>query len=264
LDAVGHDSYAGRYRDLAGWTRALTFVSVLTLGAHAARAVLGTAVEFIPTSADGPLTWLPLAGLLLDLALKALFLASAATGLAWLYRANVNAHALSPGTKYSPIATVGWFFVPALNILYSFGVVYEVWARSGGPRRAAIIITWWGFTVWSMHLFVLWAIVGKTNLFASFMFGGSTLLFLLIARRIQGFQRSTAIAAEFHDSGEVREDGTEEEPWVRPPGYTKIETVEQPRSAPLPVASAQASRGSQGAPGVVMVKRPFDGPPPRA
>lgn len=250
------DRYAGDYRDLSPWTRALTAVSLLCLVLHAGRAGLMT---FAAASAGE--TWLNSSvETPVDLALKGLFLASAGVGLAWLYRASANAHALSPGMKHSPRAAVGWFFVPALNFLFSLSVVYEIWTRSGGPERAKILITWWSFTVLSIYGGSVWILGFEAPLFIQGVFAGSTLSFLILARRIDGFQRLAAMAAEFGEAPE-QDHVVPEDPAFRPPPTT-VETVDPPRFVEAGNSSLHLSRRTPtlSGPGVILVSRPSTPP----
>lgn len=55
-----------------------------------------------------------------------------------IYRANLNARALgAQGMRFSPGWTVGWFFVPVMNLFRPFQAVREVWKASdpNAPER---------------------------------------------------------------------------------------------------------------------------------
>lgn len=70
--------------------------------------------------------------------------------LMWIYRANKNARALgATGMQFTPGWSVGWFFIPFMNLWKPFQVVKEIWrashstdagATSGG---AGLIAIWW-------------------------------------------------------------------------------------------------------------------------
>jgi hypothetical protein len=72
----------------------------------------------------------------------------------WVYRANRNARALGArGMRFTPGWTVGWFFVPIMNLFMPYQAVKEIW-QTGDPRRgpddwktggSTLVGAWWGF-----------------------------------------------------------------------------------------------------------------------
>ncbi len=64
---------------------------------------------------------------------------------AFLVRANHNARALGGpehGMTISPGWTVGWFFVPFVNLFRPYQAVKEIWAVSQ-PERSGPLTAWW-------------------------------------------------------------------------------------------------------------------------
>lgn len=250
MSADDPGKYTAEYRDLSGWTKVLTAISITCLLLHLARALLsiGGALNVGSSSI----------GSTIDFTLKGLFLGSAIVGLAWLYRANLNAHALSRHMKHSPLAAVIWFFAPALNILFSMSVVYEIWSQSGGNKREKILIIWWALTVLSIYIGTLWMFSDRTPLLIQSILAGSTLSFLIIARRIDAFQSLAAAAAEFGepvDSDQevlVADDRLRPQPYAHP--HTSIENVEQLRSI-------ESSNGAVNPPSIRIPPAVADRPP---
>lgn len=64
--------------------------------------------------------------------------------LVWLRRAAANARALSPGVPfaYSLGWTIGWWFVPFLNLWRPLQVVHEIWQRSEGRPDSGAAHDW--------------------------------------------------------------------------------------------------------------------------
>jgi hypothetical protein len=81
---------------------------------------------------------------------SALFLAGFITFLVWINRANKNARALGAGwMRFTPGWSIGWFFVPIMNLFRPYQVVQEIWRVSdpdpepGPPTLAPMIGFWW-------------------------------------------------------------------------------------------------------------------------
>lgn len=80
----------------------------------------------------------------------------------WIHRANSNARALgAERMSFTPGWSVGWFFVPIMNIFRPYQVVREIWnssgpgADSGGNDVSAPIVikVWWGLWLISSFWF---------------------------------------------------------------------------------------------------------------
>lgn len=231
---------------LAVWTHALTVATASCLVLHAARAGLPLATDSVQLISG------------LDTVLKLAVLGNAGVALAWLHRASRNAHAISPGMRYSPNAAVGWFFAPAFNVLYTVAVVYEIWSRSGGPKRSTLLIAWWAVTMPTIYIiYPLWIMSGTTTLGGQFLLAASPLTFLALARRLERDQAHAAVAAEF---GEPREASLAAEPqpdqgWVP---FARIEPVEDPGSIGTIEArpTVRLTPTPPGKPDVIVLKRP--------
>lgn len=68
----------------------------------------------------------------------------------WIYRASVNAHALSDAMWISPGWSIGWYFVPIANLFKPFQAMREIWQVSLVPRDPlsvpvpGLLRVWWG------------------------------------------------------------------------------------------------------------------------
>lgn len=235
---------------LAVWTRALIAATVSCLVLHVSRAGLPLATDSLQLISD------------VDTVLKLAVLANAGVALGWLHRASRNAHAISPGMKYSPNAAVGWFFVPAVNVLYTVAVVYEIWSRSGGPKRSRLLIAWWAMTMPTIYLvYPAWIMSGTTTLGGQLLIAASPITFLALARRVERDQAHAAVAAQF---GEPREAPPAAEPqpdqgWVP---FARIEPVEDPGSIGTIEArpTVRLTPTPPGKPDVIVLKRPAPAP----
>ena len=81
---------------------------------------------------------------------RALFVGTAIAFLVWLYRAEANARALgAEDMMVSPGWSVGWFFVPLVQLVMPFIAVRELWKASATPRdwqvgpASPVIALWW-------------------------------------------------------------------------------------------------------------------------
>jgi hypothetical protein len=103
-------------------------------------------------------------------ALIAAYLVSGVVFLIWLYRARRNLLALgSRGQRYSSPGAIGLFFVPLLNLYYSYDIVTDLWRHSNPDvglsdaffkqhgstvkeysSKTALIGLWWGFVIASI------------------------------------------------------------------------------------------------------------------
>lgn len=103
-------------------------------------------------------------------ALVAAYLISGVVFLIWLYRARRNVLAVgSRGQRYSSPWAIGLFFVPFLNLYYSYDIVTDLWKQSNPDAglsdtflrqhastleqyssKTALIGLWWGFVIASI------------------------------------------------------------------------------------------------------------------
>jgi hypothetical protein len=84
----------------------------------------------------------------------ALFVVTDIVFLTWIHRVNRNARALgAEGMRFTPGWSVGWFFVPIMNLWRPFQVMREIWQASAQPGnwravQAPPLLGWW----WAMFL----------------------------------------------------------------------------------------------------------------
>jgi len=103
--------------------------------------------------------------LLIGVARTVLYLASVVPVAMWLFRANQNARAL--GARWMVFTsgwTVGWFFVPIMNLFRPYQAVKEIWLASANPTsptwsqqsRPILVDLWWAGTIVSWVLSIAW------------------------------------------------------------------------------------------------------------
>jgi hypothetical protein len=76
----------------------------------------------------------------------------------WIYRASVNAHAITDDMTITPGWAVGWYFVPFANLFKPFQAMKEIWHAShesygGYEERAPQILGWW-WGLWLVNGFI--------------------------------------------------------------------------------------------------------------
>jgi hypothetical protein len=91
---------------------------------------------------------------LIGLAIVPLSLLTAIVFLVWVNRANKNARALgAQGMQFTPGWSVGWFFVPILNLFKPYQAMREIYQASdpqSGPTnwklmgKSGVVGWWWG------------------------------------------------------------------------------------------------------------------------
>lgn len=78
----------------------------------------------------------------------------------WIYRANSNARCLgADDMKYTPGWSVGWFFIPIMNVFKPFMVMKEIWQASTPNIKeswqvqtvSALVPAWWA--LWLLSQF---------------------------------------------------------------------------------------------------------------
>ncbi len=85
-----------------------------------------------------------------------LFIISFILVLTWIYRANKNSHALGAiNMKYSPLGSIGWYFVPIVNFFKPYRAMKEIYQTSVSSRDwenthvSGYIWLWWSTWVLS-------------------------------------------------------------------------------------------------------------------
>ncbi len=88
-----------------------------------------------------------------------LFVVSGVLILMWIYRANVNAQALTEKLmQYTPGWSVGWYFIPIANLWKPCQAMKEIWHVSHNPQDygngplPSILGLWWLFWIVSSFL----------------------------------------------------------------------------------------------------------------
>ena len=80
---------------------------------------------------------------------------SGITFLRWIYRANLNARGFigARGMKFTPGWSVGWYFIPFLNLVRPYEAVREIWQVSKNPEdwenqeSPGSLKLWWGLWI---------------------------------------------------------------------------------------------------------------------
>jgi uncharacterized protein DUF4328 len=137
-------------------------------------------------------------------------LVSLITLLVWVYAVHVNLPALG-ATKldFTPGWSVGWFFIPIMNLFKPYQAVSEIWYRSqaaphdGRPALGAALVGWWwglriasaiterGFTAYSRQADTIDTLISVSWIAIILTFTLDAPMFvtqLLMIRRIQRFQ----------------------------------------------------------------------------
>ena len=69
--------------------------------------------------------------------------------LKWIYRANYNVRQLgATGMKFTPGWSIGWYFVPIINLWKPYQAMKEIWKTSSDPlnwktQSVSSILSWW-------------------------------------------------------------------------------------------------------------------------
>lgn len=79
--------------------------------------------------------------------------------LKWIYRANLNCRGFGAvDMKYTPGWSIGYYFIPFLNLVRPYQVMKEIWKVSSDPKRwqtrqANPILGWW-WALWLINGFL--------------------------------------------------------------------------------------------------------------
>jgi hypothetical protein len=71
----------------------------------------------------------------------------------WIYRASVNAHAVSSEMTISPGWAVGWYFVPIANLFKPYQAMREIWMASHfrgnwhDEPTPQLLVGWWALWI---------------------------------------------------------------------------------------------------------------------
>ena len=132
---------AYEFRDLSG----ITALATVAVGFYMlADFVMTTAVLTLAPSAPDEF------GMIEFLSIGAVFVSLVTIAIVgrWIYRASVNAHAMTDEMSITPGWAVGWYFVPFANLVKPFQAMKEIWLAShrqgsGDDVRGSAILGWW-------------------------------------------------------------------------------------------------------------------------
>ena len=89
------------------------------------------------------------------------FIVTGAVFLFWIYRANVNCHGFgAKNMRFSPRWSIGYFFIPILNLFEPYLAMKEIWRVSTDPaawrqeKGSALVVWWWVFWLITLCTFV--------------------------------------------------------------------------------------------------------------
>lgn len=189
---------------LAAWTQRLLWASAALAVATAAFAWLRGFGQGMPGTVEMALTAVQFL----------LFIVTAVVTLRWIYIANANARSLGASDMMvSPGWSVGWYFVPLMNLFMPFVAMRELWKASAKPGdwqmepTPATIMAWW--VLWlafniargvssGLGIDPVTLAAAEMSLFVSDLaFAGAALLLASIIGRIQAMQGRTLPAAVF-------------------------------------------------------------------
>jgi len=83
-----------------------------------------------------------------------IFIITSVVFLKWVHRANLNCRGFgAQGMKYTPGWSVGYYFIPILNLFRPYQVMKEIWKASKNPvawqvQEGSALLGWW----WALWL----------------------------------------------------------------------------------------------------------------
>uniref|UniRef100_A0A832DE50 DUF4328 domain-containing protein n=1 Tax=Ignavibacterium album TaxID=591197 RepID=A0A832DE50_9BACT len=87
------------------------------------------------------------------------FIVTGITFLKWIYRANLNCHGFgAQGMKFSPGWSIGYYFIPLLNLYLPYEAMKEIWKVSRNPsdwqnEMGSPLLGWW-WALWLISNFL--------------------------------------------------------------------------------------------------------------
>jgi hypothetical protein len=108
---------------------------------------------------------------LIGLGYLGVFIVTGIAFLKWIYRANLNCRGFgAEGMKFSPGWSIGYYFIPILNLVRPYQSMKEIWQVSHGPRNwntqsGSALLGWW-WALWLISNF-LGQIVFRTSMNAN-------------------------------------------------------------------------------------------------
>jgi hypothetical protein len=91
------------------------------------------------------------------------FVATAVIFLIWIYRANLNCRGFGAADmRFTPGWSIGYYFIPLLNLVRPYQVMKEIWKVSISPadwknQQGSPLLGWW-WALWIMSGFLGWLI----------------------------------------------------------------------------------------------------------
>ncbi|MDF7797856.1 DUF4328 domain-containing protein [Pontiellaceae bacterium B1224] len=91
-------------------------------------------------------------GALVGVVFIVVYIVTAIFFLKWIYRANKNLSILSGRMEFSPGSSIGWYFVPIVNLFKPYQAMREIWrkAHKTGFANTRLLPGWW--TLWIISL----------------------------------------------------------------------------------------------------------------
>ena len=96
---------------------------------------------------------------IIGLVYLATFIVTGIAFLKWIYRANSNCHGFgAKGMKFSPGWSIGYYFIPILNLYRPYQAMKEIWKVSKNPGNwqeeiGSPLLGWW-FALWLISGFL--------------------------------------------------------------------------------------------------------------
>jgi len=96
---------------------------------------------------------------LVAIAYLIVFIITGVAFLKWIYRANLNSRGFgAKDMKFTPGWSIGYYFIPILNLYKPYHAMKEIWQVSKSPenwqaQEASDLLTWW-WALWLLAGFV--------------------------------------------------------------------------------------------------------------
>jgi hypothetical protein len=156
----------GAARGFAKDPVSLTKKLVVLLWAYLVAAALAGVAAVIALLAGGAaatnsdeLSGLDLVNLIIGVPQLLITIVTGVVFLMWIYRANLNARGLgAQGMTFTPGWSVGYYFVPIMNLWKPYQAMKEIWQASEHPvswssaKPSSLLATWWGLWIASCIL----------------------------------------------------------------------------------------------------------------
>lgn len=130
----------------------------------------------------------------------------------WIPRANRNARALgATGLRFTPAWSVGWFFVPVMNLYKPYEAMREIWLASlpdDARKRAPLLGWWWALCLVSGAASLLafelmmagpdqWLLAARAHLYSDAVDIPLAIVAMLVVWRIHGMQERRRTTTAF-------------------------------------------------------------------